>query len=171
VYDALVLRVALLSLCMACGTPAAPPQQATNGPRAITSRATLPVAIQPLLPARGMYLAGGGRGASAWRVVVDLDKKTIYGGTAPRANSPSMGQMTKEDTRDLSQRNQVYLVKLAEDVWREVPPAEPASPASEYDEIFVILDGNDAFFLQGYGPIRRPLAAKAIIEFRAAAGL
>ena len=44
-------------------------------------------------------------------------------------------------------------------------------PTADYDEIFVVLDGDDAFYLQGFGPIRRPVAAQAIIEFRAAAGL
>jgi hypothetical protein len=171
VYDALVLRAVILSLLLACGGSAPPPQQPVTSKRTITPRSKLPAAIQPLLPAHGIYIAGGGQVSAAWRVIVDLDKKTIYGGSAQRANSPSMGKMDKEDTRELSQRNQVHLTKLAEDVWREVPPKNPTDPTADYDEIFVILDGDDAFFLQGYGPIRRPIAAKAIIEFRAAAGL
>lgn len=174
-YDALVLRAFVLLTVVslgACSTPAPSPQPpATGGKRVITPRSKLPAAIQPLLPARGVYIAGGGLVSSAWRVVLDLDKKTIYGGTATRANAPSTGRMDKEDTRDLSPRNEVHLTKLAEDVWREIPPEGAPDPTADYDEIFVILDGEDAFFLQGYGPIRRPLAAKAIIEFRAAAGL
>ncbi len=63
------------------------------------------------------------------------------------------------------------MTKLGEDVWREAPPKEAVNPTADYDEIFVVLDGDDAFYLQGFGPIRRPVAAKAIIEFRAAAGL
>lgn len=137
----------------------------------ITPRAKLPTAIQPLLPKRGVYIAGGGLVSSAWRVVVDYDKKTIYGGTASQANAPSYGKMPKEATNPLSPRNELHLTKLAEDVWREQPPSAPVDPTVDYDEIFVVLDGDDSFFLQGFGPIRRPVAAKAIIEFRAAAGL
>jgi hypothetical protein len=167
-----VLRVVLLLVVLGCGTNTPPPQPPpATGKRVITPRGKLPAAIRPLLPARGIYIAGGGLVSSAWRVVVDLDKKTIYGGTAKRPNAPSMGRMDQEETRELSRRNEVHLVKLAEDVWREIPPQSPPDPTADYDEIFVILDGEDAFFLQGYGPIRRPLAAKAIIEFRAAAGL
>jgi hypothetical protein len=172
VYDATVLRVVLLVLSLlACSSPPPPTQQPTTGKRAITPRTKLPAAIQPLLPARGVYIAGGGLVSSAWRVVVDLDKKTIYGGSAKGSNAPSMGRMDKEDTKELSSRNEQHLMKIAEDVWREIPPQAPVDPTADYDEIFVILDGDNAFFLQGYGPIRRPIAAKAIIEFRAAAGL
>jgi len=137
----------------------------------VTPRSKLPPAIQSLLPTRGVYIAGGGLVSSAWRVVVDYDKRTIYGGSASEANAPSFGKMPEEATRELSPRNEVHLSKLAEDVWREAPPKEPGDPTADYDEIFVVLDGGDTFYLQGFGPIRRPVAAKAIIEFRAAAGL
>jgi len=137
----------------------------------VTPRSKLPTAIQPLLPRSGVYIAGGGLVSSAWRVVVDYDKKTIYGGSAKGANAPSFGKMTKEATNPLSPRNEVHLTKLAEDVWREAVPTDPPDPTVDYDEIFVVLDGDDAFYLQGYGPIRRPVAAQAIIVFRAAAGL
>jgi len=146
------------------GTPQAPQQ------RAITHRSSLPAAIQPLLPAHGIYVAGGGLVSSAWRVVIDIDNNTIYGGTARRANAPSFGPMIGS-TKDLSQRNEVLLMRLVEDAWREPAPSEPPDPTADYDEIFVVLDGDDTFYLQGFGPIRRPLAAKAIIELRAAAGL
>lgn len=138
---------------------------------AITPRSKLPPAIQGLLPQHGVYLAGGGLVSSAWRVVVDYDKQTIYGGSAKGANAPSFGPMSKQTTSPLSPRNQVHLAKLAEDVWREEPPKQPVDPTADYDEIFVVLDGDDTFYLQGFGPIRRPIAAQAIIEFRAAAGL
>lgn len=142
----------------------------------VTPRAKLPAAIQKLLPKHGVYIAGGGLVSSAWRVVVDYDNKTIYGGQAAAgrggsANAPSFGPMSKEATNPLSQRNEVHLTKLGEDVWREAPPKDPVDPTADYDEIFIVLDGDDAFYLQGFGPIRRPVAAKAIIEFRAAAGL
>lgn len=169
-----MLRLALLAVVIGCSTPAEQPTGPTppvSSQRVITPRSKLPPAIAALLPVHGVYIAGGGLVSTPWRVVVDYDKKTIYGGTSKQANGPSYGAMDKETTRELSPRNEVLLVKLAEDAWRETPPKGPIDPTADYDEIFVVLDGDDAFYLQGYGPIRRPLAAKAIIEFRAAAGL
>ncbi len=168
-----MLRVLVLVSLLACGDPP-PPVKApvvTAKRTEVTPRAKLPPAIQPLLPAHGVYVAGGGLVSTAWRVVVDYDKKTIYGGTAKLANAPSFGAMSKEATSSLSPRNEVHLTRLAEDVWREEPPKDRIDPTADYDEIFVVLDGDDAFYLQGYGPIRRPIASQAIIEFRAAAGL
>jgi hypothetical protein len=173
VYDGRVRHVVLVFVVAACHEPAPVVQGPviTTKRTEVTPRSKLPAAILPLLPTRGVYLAGGGLVSSAWRVVVDYDKKTIYGGSTNTANAPSFGAMSKESTRDLSPRNEVHLTKVAEDVWREAPPKEPIDPTADYDEIFVILDGDDTFYLQGYGPIRRTVAAKAIIEFRAAAGL
>ena len=163
----------VLILLTACHDPAPPVKGpvVTDKRTEITHRSKLPAAIQPLLPVHGVYIAGGGLVSSAWRVVVDYDNKTIYGGTQKATNAPSFGAMSKEATNPLSPRNEVHLTKLAEDVWREAPPKDPVDPTADYDEIFVVLDGDDAFYLQGFGPIRRPVAAQAIIEFRAAAGL
>lgn len=167
-----MLRVLALASLLACGEPP-PPVKApvvTAKRTEITPRSKLPAAIQKLLPVHGVYIAGGGMMSTAWRVIVDYDHKTVYGGTAGK-NSPSHGPMVKEATNPLSPRNEVHLTRVAEDVWREEPPKDRADPTADYDEIFVVLDGDDAFFLQGFGPIRRPVAAQAIIEFRAAAGL
>ncbi len=173
-YDGFVLRVVVLLLVVvACG-PKAPPPTPTGTvgvKRTLTPRTKLPPAIAALLPAHGVYIAGGGLVSTPWRVVVDYDKKTIYGGTSKQANGPSFGKMDKEATKELSPRNEVLLTKLAEDAWREEPPKGLLDPTADYDEIFVVTDGDEAFYLQGYGPIRRPLASKAIIEFRAAAGM
>jgi hypothetical protein len=171
-----VVQRALLLVVLvtgACHDPPPPVQGPviTNKRTEVTPRSKLPAAILPLLPARGVYIAGGGLVSSAWRVVVDYDKKTIYGGSAKTANASSFGAMDKESTRELSPRNEVHLTKIAEDVWREAPPKESTDPTADYDEIFVVLDGDDAFYLQGFGPIRRAVASKAIIEFRAAAGM
>lgn len=172
-YDGRVVRALLLVFAVACGEPAPAVQGpvVTSKRTEITARAKLPAAIQALLPRHGVYIAGGGMVSSAWRVVVDYDNKTIYGGTTKVTNAPSFGPMSKEATAPLSSRNEVHLTRLAEDVWREAPPKDPIDPTADYDEIFVVLDGDEAFYLQGYGPIRRPAAAQAIIEFRAAASL
>ena len=171
-------RIAGLLCLVACSSGPQGSQPTHGGvaptvttPRVITARAKLPEAVKPLLPQHGIYIAGGGLVSSAWRVVIDADANTIYGGTASAANAPSFGTMDKEKRRELSPRNEVLLMRLAEDAWREVPPKDPGDPTADYDEIMIVVDGDDAFYLQGFGPIRRPLAAKAIIELRAAAGL
>lgn len=138
--------------------------------RRITPRDKLPDVVKPLLPQRGFYAAGGGMVSSAWRVVVDRDAKTIYAGTAEGPNAASFGTMDKETTKPLSQRNDAHLTEICEAAWREAPSKESVGTA-DYDEILIIVDGGDAFFLQGFGPILSPAAKKAIEELRAAAGL
>ncbi len=137
----------------------------------VTPRSKLPAVIQPLLPKNGIYVAGGGFVSTPWRIVVDLDQKTIYAGTADTANAPSFGPMDREWKKELSPRNGSHLMKLAQVAWTEPPPKTPPDASVDYDEIFVVCEGDDTFFLQGYGPIRRPEAAKAIVEIRAAAGM
>ena len=169
-----MVRVLVLAVCVmtACGGEQPRPRTTTNAnTRPITPRSKLPAAIQPLLPRHGVYVAGGGLLSSAWRVVLDLEAKTLYGGSASASNAPSFGPMEKESRKDLSPRNEKLLMDMANAAWTEVPPDEPVDPTVDYDEFFIVLSGDDAFFLQGYGPIRRLLAAKAIIELRAAAGL
>ena len=169
-----MLRVLVLAGCLmaGCGGEQPAPRTTTNAnTRPVTPRSKLPLEIQRLLPRHGVYIAGGGLVSSAWRVVLDLEAKTLYGGSASAANAPSFGPMTKESRKDLSPRNEQLLMELANAAWIEVPPDEPIDPTADYDEVFIVVSGDDAFYLQGYGPIRRPLAAKAIVELRAAAGL
>ena len=56
---------------------------------------------------------------------------------------------------------------------RGASPPRPsrAEPTADYDEIVIVCDGDDCFFLEGYGPIKRPAAAKLIEMLRAAGGL
>ena len=169
-----MLRAALAILVLAsCASDGAkPPHNTSNAMnRVVTPRSKLPAAIQPLLPKHGVYVAGGGLVSSAWRVVLDLDAKTLYGGSAAKPNAPSFGPMDKENKKDLSQRNEELLMGLANAAWHEPPSTEPVNPTADYDEVFIVLEGDDTFFLQGFGPIRQPGAAKAIVELRAAAGL
>ncbi|CAN5893295.1 hypothetical protein BH11MYX3_BH11MYX3_09100 [soil metagenome] len=163
--------LALLAAC-ASGTDSAKPANTSNAMnRSITPRSKLPSAILPLVPRHGVYVAGGGLVSPAWRVVLDLDAKTLYGGSASAANAPSFGPMEVESTKALSQRNQELLMGLANAAWGEPATQDAVSPTADYDEIFVVLEGDDTFYLQGFGPIRRPAAANAIVELRAAAGL
>jgi hypothetical protein len=168
-FRVLVLTAGVLA---GCGHDTPEPRSSTSAAtRPITARATLPAAIQPLLPPHGVYVAGGGLVSTPWRVVLDLEARTLYSGTSSTANAPSFGPMDKETTKTLSARNEQLLMGLANDAWGEAPPKEPLDPTADYDEVFLVLSGDDTFYLQGFGPIRRPLAAKAIVELRAAAGL
>ncbi|HEY4058463.1 MAG TPA: hypothetical protein VGM39_17745 [Kofleriaceae bacterium] len=167
-----------LSLVAACSTTPAPAPQtatptttATTGQREITPRSKLPPALLPLLPKNGIYASGGGLTSPPWRIVVDLDAKTIFVGQSTKPNAPSTGKLEKEQIKDLSARNGAYLMGFAQTAWTEVPPTTPPEPIADYDEVLVVLQGEDTFYLEGYGPIRRPEAAKTIVELRAAAGL
>ncbi len=168
---AAAVSLALLAGCARGGESAKPTTTAKAIDRPITPRSKLPAAILPMLPNHGVYVAGGGLVSPPWRVVLDLDAKTLYGGSAETANAPSFGPMDRESTKDLSQRNQELLMTLANAAWSEPAAAEAMSLTADYDEIFIVLEGDDTFFLQGFGPIRAPAAAKAIVELRAAAGL
>lgn len=169
-----LLAVVLVAACGGTEPSAQQPTPAPNGTvaqRPITPRAELPTAIAPLLPKNGIYVAGGGAVSTPWRIVVDLDAKTIYAGSSSTTSAPSFGPMEREATKELSARNGSHLMGLAHAAWNEAPPKAPLDATVDYDEILIVLEGDDTFFLQGYGPIKRPAAAKAIVEIRAAAGL
>lgn len=136
----------------------------------ITPRGNLPAAVVPLLPRRGIYGAGGGLTSGSWRVVVDLDRNTVEGGENPAGNSSSLGPMPKPVSGELSKGDEKRLVELANQAWR-APRAPPTDPTADYDEICIVIDGDDAYYLQGFGPIREPVAAKLLLELRAVAGL
>lgn len=168
---AVLAALAVLAGCAHDPDKQAGPKTSTALDRRITPRTKLPAALLPLLPRNGVYVAGGGLVSSAWRVVLDLDARTLYGGSAAASNASSLGPMDKEATKDLSQRNQELLMGLANAAWNEPPSKERPDPTADYDEIFIVLEGDNTFFLEGFGPIRQPAAVKAIVELRAAAGL
>ncbi len=140
--------------------------------REVTTRAELPKVIAPLVPRHGIYAAGGGLVSSGWRVVVDFDAAsagTIYGGATPKQGGASYAKQPGSTTKSLSKADREKLLKLAGTVWAEKPPSTPPRPTADYDEVLIVADGDDVFFLEGYGPIRRAIAAKAITELRALA--
>jgi hypothetical protein len=122
------------------------------------------------VPQHGVYLAGGGEKSEVFRVIVDTDAKTIYTGKGPPA-TPLHGNLPEERTRELTPRNEEHLMKLCADAWAEPAPTAPEDPVQGYDEFFIVADGNELFFVQGKGPIKRPKAVKAIEALRAAAAL
>jgi len=164
-----VLAVVLLAACADHSAPPAKPPATVQRP--ITPRNKLPANLIPLVPQHGIYAAGGGLTSAPWRVVVDDDANTLFAGSSKTANTPSFGKLEKEATQALSPHNKDYLGKLADDAWREPAPATPPEPTADYDEIIIVSEGDDCFFLEGYGPIKRPAAARLIEMLRAAGGL
>ena len=59
---------------------------------------------------------------------------------------------------------------MASSVWTEPRLTTLDDPTADYDEILVVADGDDVL-PAGLRPIHRPLAAKLIIELRAAGAL
>jgi hypothetical protein len=166
-------RIAVVMTVMSIVGCGGSPQPATQEPvvmRTTVPRNELPTEIQPLVPLHGVYLAGGGASSTVFGVVVDTDAKTIYTGTAP-AGTPLHGTLAEERTRELTPANEQHLMKLCADAWTEPAPASPSDPVVGYDEILVVADNTELFFLHEQGPIKRPAAVKAIEALRAAAAL
>jgi hypothetical protein len=146
--------VAMLGFCACGGSP--PPKQQSPQMRTSIARRELPPDLAPLVPKHGAVATGGGVKSPSFRVIVDTDAKTIA---------------TAEKTRELTPRNEQYLMQLCADAWKEPAPATPPDKVDGYDEFLIIADGDEVFFLEGHGPITRPAAAKAIEALRAAAAL
>lgn len=163
-------RIAVVMMLVACGGAPAPAPAQPVAMRKTVPRNELPKDIQALVPTRGVYLAGGGTSSTVFRVIVDTDAKTIYAGTSPAA-SPLHGKLAEERTRELTPANEQHLMKLCADAWSEPAPTSPSEPVEGYDEIFVVADNAELFFLHEQGPIKRPAAVKAIEALRAAAAL
>jgi hypothetical protein len=138
-------------------------------PRQAEARSQLPAAIQPLLPRRGIYAAGGGLVSSAWRVVLTLEGE-LTAGRAPGSNAPSTGKLTDERSRMVAGADLAAIFALADRVWRE-KRGPNLSPTADYDEIIAIVDGDEAYFLEGFGPIRGGAAAELIARLRELAGI
>jgi len=164
-------RVLVVLLVMAACADHSAPRPAPPAQREVTARAELPEKVAPLVPRHGIYAAGGGLTSAPWRVVVDDDANTIYGGASKQQGGSTLGKLDTEQTKPLTPRNKELLGKLATDAWSEPAPGKPADPTADYDEILIVADGDDCFFLEGFGPIRRPAAAHLIEMLRAASGL
>lgn len=162
--------VIVLSVLVGCGGAPQPEPAQPVQMRPTIPRNELPKEIQGFVPKHGIYLAGGGAASTVFRVIIDTDAKTIYTGTAP-AGTPLHGKLADERTRELTPANEQRLMQLASDAWTEKAPASEPDPVGSYDELLVIADDSELFFLHQHGPIQRPLAVKAIQEIRAAAAL
>jgi hypothetical protein len=157
-----------LTILFAAGCAAHKPAPPPKRPHT-TARKDLPAVLS--VPKHGIYAAGGGLMSDPWRVVVDDDAGTIYGGAGTTRGGSSAGKLEKETTNPLSRDAKERLEKLAADAWAEPPPSAPPTPTADYDEILIVADGDDVFYLEGFGPIRQPAAKAAIEELRKTAGL
>ncbi|MCA9562014.1 MAG: hypothetical protein KC561_00930 [Myxococcales bacterium] len=173
-----VLRhlASLLALCLPVGVLSAqgepleqPALQFDQSPRPSVTRDTLPPPIQELLPTRAIYAAGGGLTSSAWRIVIDLDEDTIFLGRSEADNASTVGEMDREYSGAIPPTDLAVLIALADVTWREGYEL-PEDIIADYDEIIVLVDGDDAIMLEGFGPFRAPSAAFDLVEgLRAAA--
>ena len=143
----------------------------TTTPRNATHRSKLPQRLAPQIPTRGIYAAGGGLVSSAWRVSLDLDARTLSWGQSRGSGSSSIGPMDKEATVPVDEATLHKLVTLAEAAWQEPAPSEVSEPTVDYSELLVVSDGEEVFYHDGYGPIRRPGAAALLKRLRALAGM
>ena len=148
--------VVTMLLFSACGGDKPPPAQPAQTVRPSIARRELPPDLAPLVPKHGAVTTGGGVKSPSFRVIVDTDAKTIR---------------TADKSRELTPRNEQYLMKLCADAWSERAPDTQPDRVEGYDEFLIVADGDEVFFLQGHGPITRPAAAKAIEALRAAAAL
>jgi hypothetical protein len=154
-----------LVVAVACG--GSPPPQKGKTLRPTIPRRELPVELAPHVPAHGVLVLGGGVKSPAFRIVVNTDAKTISSASGP-ADTPLAGTMPQERTRELTPRNEQHLMRLCADAWMEDVPPQRHDPVEGYEEYLVIADGEELFFLHERGPIKRPLAVKAIEALRAA---
>jgi len=172
------MRLPFVLVLAACSSKSAPPPPAAGSaptpinmhpmpPRQdVSKRSDLPRKIQSLVPKHGIYAAGGGLTSAAWRIIIDADAGTIYQGTAAKPNAPSYGPMDKETTTLLADADKQRLVQLAASARGEKASAAPPTPNADYDEILAVLDGDTAFFENGYGPIQQPIAAQLIADLK-----
>jgi hypothetical protein len=147
-----------LAILLAC-TAAASPPGFSRAPRHAEARASLPKALQPLVPAHGIYAAGGGLTSGAWRVVVTLDGDLRAGSDTKHGASSIMLADTKHAKLDAAAV--ADLVTLADRAWREERKAN-LHPTADYDELLIVADGDDVFELEGYGPIRGGAAEELV---------
>ena len=143
-----------------------PPKEAPvtfdTSPRRDRARAKLPKVIQPLVPKRGIYAAGGGLTSSSWRIGVNIDTNELIAGENPQVNSKSFEVMPRTYRVTLPRKVVIELVGLADKAWRHTSEP-PDHPIADYDELLVVGDGEEVFKEQGYGPLQDG-PAKTLLE-------
>jgi hypothetical protein len=135
------------------------------GERPTMPRDKLPKVVQPLLPARGIYAAGGGTTSAPWRVTLTLDGDLAAGAAT---SGDSFADM-KTSKKKLDEATLREAVALADRAWREPRPA-PTHPTADYDEIIIFVDGKDAWLIEGYGPLAGGAAEALMTRLRQLSG-
>jgi hypothetical protein len=134
------------------GAPAqaAPAKAAfSKKPRQAQSRNTLSDDLQALMPWQGIYAAGSGLSAPAWRVVVTVEGDLRAGSNAKPGSSPIA--LLDKKRRKLDPAVLAELMKLADRAWRE--KRGEGKPNPEYSEVLVLADGAEVFQATGSGPL------------------
>ena len=133
--------------------------------RPLTAAANVPAALLERTQSVAIYAAGGGLTSTPWRVEIDLYGHCLAArGTS--AGQSSLGHLADQRRTVLLSEALSPIVALADRVWRE--PREPnTQPTADYDEVLLFRDGEDLFYLQGFGPIRGGSAQQLIERLRA----
>lgn len=131
------------------------------GERPTLPREKLPKVVQPLLPDRGIYAAGGGSTSAPWRVTLTLDGDLVAGAATSGASFADM----KTSRKKLDPATLREVVTLADRAWRE-PREAPTHPTADYDEIVIFVDGKDAWLIEGYGPLAGGAAEALMTRLR-----
>jgi hypothetical protein len=154
--------IAVLFALLACGS-GAPAEPA----RIVRPRSDLKMPTE-ILPARGVYAAGGGLTSQPWRVTVDYDAQTLVAGQgAPDGAAPTAPLHTTWH-RDLTPAEVAGLTALTEHAWRTLPEINQ-HPTADYDEVIAVVDGDAALWVEGFGPLTGP-AAQVVAELHRLAG-
>jgi hypothetical protein len=90
----------------------------------------------------------------------------IRAGEGKKSGASSI-DLPDERKKTLPEGELQALLDLADRAWREERSPNP-HPTADYDEILILADGDDTFFLEGFGPLRGGAAEKLIAKLRAA---
>ncbi|MCC6874255.1 MAG: hypothetical protein IT378_08085 [Sandaracinaceae bacterium] len=127
----------------------------------------LPPAIQGPLMHLTIYAAGGGLTSRPWRIRLSL-YGNLSAAEGDRAGGSSAGTLPRNWETQVSERELREIVALADRAWRE--PRQPsAHPTADYDEVLAMRDGDEVFFVQGFGPLRGGAVEALIARLRAVA--
>lgn len=140
----------------------------TKKPRKSAPRTSLSEPIQSVLPPQGIVVLGSGSDAAAWRVIVTLEGDFRSGSNARPGSSPI--ELVEKRKRKLDPEVLKEFLALADRAWREKPGKRNTdAPISDYDEMLVIVDGDETFFLDGHGPITSGFAGELVARLKAEA--
>jgi len=146
----------------AAASASAAPEPSYGSDRRTTPIGDVPAPIMPFLPKHGVYASGAGAKSTPWRAVLDFDAKTLTTATGTMIGGLAFDKTLKETTHPLSDLELADARHLAELAWREPMPVL-THPSGDYGEVLVSIDGNQAFYLDGFGPMQ-PVSAATLVH-------